>query len=249
MTWVYLRRGLLAGLAAGLLAGLFGFFVGEPVLDRAISLEEHAHAAHGAGEHHEVPPFDRGEQKAGLFLATGLYGTAVGVLFGLLSAYFRGRVSARGEWGRSVRLSAAVFAGAVLLPFLKYPPNPPGVGVDPETLTARTLLYLAMVFLSLLAVFFAWRLAGELAGFAAPIRHVAVGGFLLACWALLLYVLPGTGAEAAPDAPAELVWGFRLSVLGTQAVLWGGIGCAFGLLGELAEARGAARAAPDGAVR
>ncbi len=245
MTWVYLRRGLLAGLVAGLLAGLFGFLVGEPVLDRAISLEEHAG---DADEHQEAAPFDRGEQKAGLFLATGLYGGAVGVLFGLASAYFRGRVSARGEWERSLWLSAAVFAGVVLLPFLKYPPNPPGVGAEPETLTARTLLYLAMVFLSLLAVFFAWRLSRQLANFAAPVRHVAVGTFLLACWALLLYVLPGSGTGAG-EAPAELVWGFRLSALGTQAVLWGGIGCVFGLLGELAEARGAARTVQGGAAR
>ena len=245
MTWVYLRRGLLAGLVAGLLAGLFGFLVGEPGRDRAISLEERAHA----GEHHEAAPFDRGEQKAGLFLATGLYGSAVGVLFGLASAYLRGRVSARGEWERSLRLSAAVFTGAVLLPFLKYPPNPPGVGAEPETLTTRTMLYLAMVFLSLLAVFFAWRLSRQLANSAAPIRHLAVAAFLLGCWALLLYVLPGTGTAAAPEAPAELVWGFRLSALGTQAVLWGGIGCVFGLLGELAEARGAARTVQGGAAR
>lgn len=245
MTWVFLRRGLLAGLAAGLLAGLFGFLVGEPVLDRAISLEERADAA---GARHEAP-FGRAEQKAGLFLATGLYGAAVGVLFGLASAYFRGRIpSARGEWGRSLRLSAAVFAGAVLLPFLKYPPNPPGVGADPETLTARTLLYLAMALLSLLAVFFAWRLAGQLADLAVPVRHLAVAGFLLACWALLLYVMPGSGTDAG-DASAELVWAFRLSALGTQAVLWGGIGCVFGLLGELAEARGAARAVQGGAAR
>ena len=244
MTWVYLRRGLLAGLVAGLLAGLFGFLVGEPVLDRAISLEERAHA----GEHHEAAPFDRGEQKAGLFLATGLYGSAVGVLFGLASTYFRGRISARGEWERSLWLSAAVFAGVVLLPFLKYPPNPPGVGAEPETLTTRTLLYLAMVFLSLLAVFFAWRLSRQLANFAAPVRHLAVGTFLLACWALLLYVLPGSETGTG-EAPAELVWGFRLSALGTQAVLWGSIGCVFGLLGELAEARGAARTVQGGAAR
>ncbi len=230
MIWVYLRRGLLAGLFAGFLAGLFGFVVGEPILDRAIALEERAHA----GERHEAL-FDRGEQKAGLFLATGLYGSAVGVLFGLASAYLRGRVSpARGEWERSLGLSAALFAGAVLAPFLKYPPNPPGVGTDPETLTARTLLYLAMVFLSLLAVFFAWRLARQLGELAASVRHLAVGAFLVVCWALLLYVLPGPGTDAG-NAPAELVWGFRLSASGTQMVLWGGIGCVFGLLGERAE--------------
>ncbi len=247
MVLARLRRGLLAGLVAGLLAGLFGFAVGEPLLDRAIELEENAAGHHGEeGKHHEgaAPegPFGRGEQKAGLFLATTLYGGAVGALFGLASAYFRGRVLIRGEWGRSLGLAAAVFAGAVLVPFLKYPPNPPGVGADPEALTARTLAYLVMVGLCTLAVFFAWRLTRELGGLAAPKRHVLVGVFLISSWGLLLYALPGFEAGAA-GTPAELMWGFRLSALGTQAVLWGGIGCAFGLLGERAEARATARAA------
>jgi hypothetical protein len=38
--------------------------------------------------------------------------------------------------------------------------------------------------------------------------------------------------------PTTLIWEFRLSSLGTQAVLWAAIGCIFGLLGELANRRG-----------
>jgi predicted cobalt transporter CbtA len=159
----------------------------------------------------------------------------MGVIFGLVSAYFRGSVSPRSAWLRSLALAGAIFAGAILLPFLKYPPNPPGVGADPETLTARTVAYLAMMALSLLTVFFAWRLARELEDFAAPVRHLLIGAFLLVCWGLSLAFMPGF--EGTGDAPAELVWSFRLSSLGTQAVLWAGIGCAFGLIGEWAEAR------------
>ena len=225
-----LRRGLLAGLVAGLLAGLFGFVVAEPILDRAVELESHE------GEHAvDEEVFSRGEQKAGLFFATALYGTGMGVIFGLVSAYFRGRVSLRSAWSQSLALAGAVFTGAILLPFLKYPPNPPGVGADSETLTARTVAYLAMMALSLLTLFFAWRLARELEDFAAPVRHLLIGAFLLVCWGLLLALMPGFGGTG--EAPAELVWSFRLSSLGTQAVLWAGIGCIFGLLGEWAEAR------------
>src|SRR5215212_10910072 len=60
----YLRRGM----AARLLAGLFAFLVGEPVLDRAIALEE----ASAGAPHEEV--FSRPTQKVGLFFATGLFG-------------------------------------------------------------------------------------------------------------------------------------------------------------------------------
>lgn len=231
MILVYLRRGLAAGLLAGLLAGLFALLVGEPFLERAIRLEEHS-----AGHGEQV--FTRAEQKAGLILATSLYGTSVGALFGLASAFFKGRVSVHSEWGRSLALSGAIFIGAVLLPFLKYPPNPPGVSVDPETLGVRTLAYLAMVGLSLLAVVVAWRFARALDARTST-RLLAAGGVLIFSWTLLYLALPGFAVADAGAVPRGLLWGFRLSSLGTQAVLWAGIGCLFGLLGWRARRRGA----------
>jgi predicted cobalt transporter CbtA len=231
LTWVYLRRGLAAGLLAGLLAGLFAYLFAEPVLDRAIELESAAH------EGHAEAVFDRGEQKAGLILATALYGTSVGALFGLLSALFRRRSPGPGEWRRSLALAAAIFLGAVLLPFLKYPPNPPGVGADPATLTGRTLAYLAMIALGLLAVLAAWRFARGLRDASPPVRDLTGGVVLVGLWAFLYLAMPDFGG-AGGHAPADLVWDFRLSSLGTQAVLWAGIGCTFGLLGERARKRG-----------
>jgi predicted cobalt transporter CbtA len=227
LIWAYLRRGLAAGLLAGLLAGLFAYLFSEPILDRAITLENAAHE-------HTGEVFDRGEQKAGLILATALYGTSVGALFGLLSASFR-RL-ALGEWRRSLALAGAVFLGAVLLPFLKYPPNPPGVGADPATLTGRTLAYLAIVVLGLLAVLAAWRFARGLEGASPPVRDLAAGGILAGLFTFLYLAMPDFGA-ASGHVPAELVWDFRVSSLGTQAVLWTGIGCIFGLLGERASRR------------
>ena len=229
MIWAYLRRGLAAGLLAGLLAGLFAYLFAEPVLDRAIELEN---AAHG----HSEQVFDRGEQKAGLILATALYGTSVGALFGLLSAFFRRRY--RSEWRRSLALAGAVFLGSVLLPFLKYPPNPPGVGADPATLTTRTLAYLAMIALGMLAVLAAWRFARGLEGASPPVRDLTAAGVLLALFAFLYVAMPDFGGTGG-HAPADLVWDFRLSSLGTQAVLWAGIGSTFGLLGERARKRDA----------
>jgi predicted cobalt transporter CbtA len=231
LTWAYLRRGLAAGLLAGLLAGLFAYLFAEPTLDRAIERE---HAA----EHGEAV-FDRGEQKVGLILATSLYGTSVGALFGLLSAFFRTRSRTLSEWRRSLALAGAVFLGAVLLPFLKYPPNPPGVGADPSTLTERTLAYLALAALGLLAVLAAWRFARGLDGASRPVRYLASGAVLLGIWTFLYLAMPDFGAAGeAGHAPADLVRDFRLSSLGTQVVLWAGIGCVFGALCERASRRG-----------
>jgi len=153
MVALYLRRGLAAGLLAGLLAGLFALFVGEPSVDQAIQLEEAA-----AGGAQEEGIFDRTTQKIGLFFATGLFGVAVGGIFGIAYAYFRGRLASRSDWARSLSLAAAVFAGASLVPFLKYPANPPTVG-DPATIGTRTASYLTIVALSLLAILAAWYVA------------------------------------------------------------------------------------------
>lgn len=235
----YLRRGMAAGLLAGLLAGLFAFFVGEPILDRAIGLEAAAgHSHEGAAESHghEEEVFGRTAQKVGLFFATGLFGVTVGGVFGLAYAYFRGRMSSATDWARSLSLTAAIFAGAFLIPFVKYPANPPTVG-DPATIGARTAAYFAMVGLSLLAVLVAWRAARALRerGVAAPARHLAVGLGLVLVVAVMFLALPD--APSPGGFPAGLLWDFRLSSFGTQLVFWTGLGVAFGLLCERANRR------------
>ncbi|HEV2093568.1 MAG TPA: CbtA family protein [Rubrobacter sp.] len=235
MVSTYLRRGLAAGLLAGLLAGLFAFFVGEPLLDRAIAFEE-ASAGHG---HAEEEVFSRTTQKAGLFFATGLFGTTGGGFFGLVFAFFRGRLAAEGDLKRSFYLTAALFAGAFAIPFLKYPANPPSVG-DPSTIGARTAAYFALVALSLLAVLAAWLAARWMRerGVEAAKRRAVVGGGLLAVVAVLFLALPpGASAEGFPPG---LLWGFRLSSFGTQLVFWAGLGALFGLLCERARRRGGA---------
>ena len=149
----YLRRGIAAGLLAGLLAGLFAFFFGEPNVDRAIQFEEAAAVEGAAGHSHEGEEevFSRTIQKAGLFFATGLSGVLVGGIFGMAYAYFGGRLASESEWTRSLSLAGAAFFGAFLIPFLKYPANPPAIG-DTSTIGSRTTAYFAMVALSLLVV-------------------------------------------------------------------------------------------------
>ena len=236
----YLRRGLAAGLLAGLLAGLFAFFVGEPLLDRAIALEESAHShvedGHGGGE--EV--FGRTTQRVGLFFATGLSGTFLGGLFGMVFAFFRGWMEAGSDWGRSLSLAAAIFAGFVVIPFLKYPANPPTVG-DPETIRIRTAAYFTLVALSLLAVLAAWYAARLLRSrnVSTPARQAAVGLGLVVFVSVLFVAFP---ASADPgDFPAGLLWDFRLSSLGTQIVLWTALGAVFGALCERANRKAGAK--------
>jgi len=253
----YLRRGLAAGLLAGLLAELFALVVGEPLLDRAIELEEtaggpsgvaHAHEGGGGAEGHShgeegEAVFGRTAQKVGLFFAAGLSGAFFGGMFGLAFAYFRGRMDSGSDWVRSVSLAATVFAGVALIPAVKYPANPPTVG-DPETIGVRTSAYFAMVGLGLLAVLAAWYASKLLRerGVSPPARHVAVGLGTVAVVTALLLALPS--AADPGDFPAALLWNFRLTSLGTQLVLWTGLGALFGAMCERANARANTRKQP-----
>jgi predicted cobalt transporter CbtA len=221
-----------AGLLVGLLAGLFAFVVGEPVLDKAIALEEASEGAH----HEEI--FSRSTQKVGLFFATGLFGVTVGGVFGIAYAFFGDRLAAGSDLGRSISLSGAIFVGAFVVPFLKYPANPPSVG-DPSTIRVRTAAYFALVALSLLTVLVAWLSARALKaqGIDAVRRRLMVGvGMVLVVALLFVSLPPGPSAEGFPSG---VLWAFRFSSLGTQVVFWAGLGLLFGWLCERARRKGA----------
>jgi hypothetical protein len=236
----YLRRGMAAGLLAGLLAGLFAFFVGEPILDRAIALEESAHGhaheegkrhAHGGGGDEET--FSRPTQKVGLFFATGLFGVTVGGIFGIVYAFFRERLAAGSDLKRSISLASAIFAGAFLIPFLKYPANPPSVG-DPSTIRERTAAYFTLVALSLLAILLAWLATRtlEARGVDALRRRLMVGAGMVVVLGVLFLLFPA--APSAGGFPSGTLWAFRLSSFGTQLAFWAGLGLLFGVLCERA---------------
>jgi hypothetical protein len=230
---VYLRRGLAAGLLAGLLAGLFAFFVGEPILDRAIALEEASAGAH----HQEV--FSRSTQKVGLFFATGLFGVTVGGVFGIVYAIFRERLEAGSDLKRSISLACAIFAGAFVVPFLKYPANPPSIG-DPATIRERTAAYFTLVALSLVGMLLGWLAARSLKarGVGAWRRRLTVGAGLVLVLGVLFLSLPP--APSAGGFPSGMLWAFRLSSFGTQLAFWAGLGLLFGMLCERANRKGVA---------
>jgi len=120
----YLRRGLAAGLLAGFLAGAFAF--GEPLQDRAAA---HAHGA-APGHYGGMVELSRSTQKVGLFFATGLSGCFLGGS-SVWPSPSSANAWARGATGRAASLAASFFTGVALLPFLKYPANPPGIGGRP----------------------------------------------------------------------------------------------------------------------
>jgi predicted cobalt transporter CbtA len=231
MVRTLLVRGMIAGLCAGVIAGGFAEIVGEPQVDRAITFEA-AHADAAEPHHHE--PVSRGVQKTlGLFTALAVYGASFGGLFALAFAAVFRRIGRAGAMATAVWLAAAVFVAVILVPFLKYPANPPAVG-DPDTIGSRTELYFSMVAISVLSAVAALRLARQAAArwgqSVAPL--VGVAAFLGLVIAAGL-ALPGVD-EVPRDFPATTLWHFRVASLGTQVVLWSSLGLLFGAAAQRA---------------
>ncbi|WP_117209782.1 CbtA family protein [Allorhizocola rhizosphaerae] len=205
-------RGGLAGACAGLASGLVSLLMGGPLLDRAIALED----SHGGDE-----VFSRDTQQVGLLVAAVLIGVSLGLIFGVLYWYLHKKDLLKDPWGRSMRLAGAGFLGVSLLPFLRFPANPPGIG-DADTVDTRNAVWLAAVVISVAAIALAWRIAAP----GQPVRQLAAAGVVVAGLALL-FALPGS--VDVDGFPAGLLWSFRLVSLLTLALTWAGIGAGFGL--------------------
>lgn len=219
-----LRAALLAALFAGIVTAVFHTFATEPVIDRAIALEEqHAHAM-GMAEGPEV--VSRQGQKAGLVLGYLLYGLAWGLLFAVAYQAARRFMPAQTEAAKALWVAAIAFVCVGLLPMLKYPANPPGVG-DPDTIEFRQTMYLLLLGLSVVGG--ALSVAAARIGSQRGLPAVAVSaGVLMVVAIALLFGLPAS--PDAADAPADLLAQFRLLSVAGVVVFWTVFGVGFAWL-------------------
>ncbi|MEX2413886.1 MAG: CbtA family protein, partial [Thermoleophilaceae bacterium] len=122
-----LARGLLAGLVAGVAAAAVAFAVGEPQVERALAFEAVSAAERGAPEQPEL--VSRGVQRtAGLATGVVATGVALGGLLALAFAWAYGRAGRLGARATAALLASGAFVTVTLVPFAKYPANPPAVG-------------------------------------------------------------------------------------------------------------------------
>jgi predicted cobalt transporter CbtA len=242
-----LIRGMIAGLIAGLLGFGFARTFGEPSVDRAIAFEE-------AHEHKDAPPAQEGKMsmampsdkadashdhgdeelvsrptQAGIGLLTGVsvFGTALGGIFSLVFGFAYGRIGGLHARGAAALLALLGFISVAIAPFLKYPPNPPAIG-NPDTIGPRTALFFIMIAISILAMVFAvWlqrRLQSTQGGFNATLISAAV---YIVVIVIALVALP-TIDEVPADFSASLLWRFRITSVGIQAIIWTTLGLVFG---------------------
>jgi predicted cobalt transporter CbtA len=255
MTGRLLLRGMLAGLVAALLS--FGFLklAGEPSVERAIAFENameeaklKARTEEAAGKGQPAPAAEAEPElvsrsvQAGLGLLTGVavYSTAFGGLFALAFALAFRRMAHLGPRATSAVLAAIGFVAVCLTPMLKYPANPPSVGLA-ETIGMRTSLYFAMILISLAAMIAAGmlriRLQARLGAWNAAL--IAAGAYIVVMTAIG-FALPNVN-EVPEDFPAAVLWQFRVASFGGQVVMWATLGLLFGVFAERQMAQHGAR--------
>jgi hypothetical protein len=198
-------RGALSGFMAGMLGFIFARIFAEPVINKAIDYESGRDAALAALNHAAGRPiapdgpeiFSRSIQST-IGIATGIiaFSTAMGALIAVAYLVMHGRFKVRPR--NLVWMTAAFgFLGVYLLPFVKYPANPPAIGHS-FTITTRGHLYLIMVAGSLILLGLAVWLARKLAprfGLTGAVVLAAVA--FLVVYGVLTGVLPSLGNLAA----------------------------------------------------
>ncbi|MXG92208.1 CbtA family protein [Nocardioides flavescens] len=253
----FLVRGLLVGLLAGIAAFLVAHQVGEPNVERAIALEStgsadgHTHAedtpAHTHGSESESgggTEISRGTQRTwGLLTGTLAIGVASGGILALLAAGLVGRLGRLSPAGSTAVVAAVGFVAYAVVPFLKYPPNPPAVGSG-ETIGQRTAYYFVFVLVSIVSAALAVALAQRTWRALGPVQAVVLGVTAYVAVVAATAALMPTVDEVG-DFPASLLWSFRTSSLLTLTTLWavlcGGLALAVGRLHEQTRAVAARR--------
>lgn len=259
-------RGAGVGLLAGLLAFVFARIFAEPVIQAAIDYEngrDDAKAAltAAAGQPPEAPDpeiFSRAVQaNIGIGVGMVFFGLAIGLFFAVAYSMAYGRTGNIRPRQLSLLVALGGFLTLFLVPFLKYPANPPAIG-NPDTIGDRGGLWLLMVVASvvfaILAVWLGQKLQPRFGTWNATL--LAGAGFIVVM-GVLMAILPSLGQLSAnvevsgslltetpqplknaagdivyPGFDADLLYRFRLYSVGAQIILWGVLGLAFAPLAD-----------------
>ncbi|MEV6843657.1 CbtA family protein [Actinoplanes sp. NPDC051411] len=257
-------RGVLAGAIGGLLAFVFARIFAEPQIQKAIDFESARNAAQDALDKTAgmtVPAegpdiFSRTIQAdVGVGVALIFFGAAMGGLFAIAYALYLGRSGNLKPRSLALLVAGGGFLSMYLVPFAKYPANPPAIGHE-DTIRQRGELYLLMTVASVLflvlAVWLGKRLKPRFGNWNASL---IAGAVFLVATGIVMLILPSVGHLAAnkefhqatetpapltdpsgkivfPGFPADVLFAFRFYSVGAQLILWTAIGLVFAPLAE-----------------
>ena len=225
-TIVFISIVLISGGLAGLVHGTINFAIVEPYLDQAIGLENESLFASGEAEDTlefwaEYESY-RIWQKSGQVLAGVILGLAMGSLFGIVFALSRNSLPGKNIVTKAVFLSGLMWFTLYLIPFLKYPANPPTVG-EADTVVLRMILYVSFIIISGIGVIVFYKLLTKLNKNKKYFALIGYAGLMV----IAFIIMPDNPDEIT--APMNLVNEFRfVSVLGVSS-FWGSVGIILGL--------------------
>ncbi len=225
-TFLFIAIVLISGVTAGLIHGGANFVLVEPSLDQAIGIEnQHLFAS---GEEKDTPEF-RAEfdsyrywQKSGQVLAGAILGISISSLFGIIFVLSRNSLPGKSDMRKSLILAGIMWLAIYLIPFLKYPANPPTVG-DPDTVVLRSILYLSFIAISGFGALGFYKIFKKLK----TKKFIAILGYAVFV-GIIFFAMPEN-----PDnitAPMNLVDHFRIMSAVAVSIYWLSLGIILGSL-------------------
>jgi len=208
---------LLSGCFAGTIYGALNLLIVEPYLDDAINIENQQ--LFSTGEEIDGPQFwveyyeYRSWQKGGEVLAGAILGTSIGSLFGIVYALSKKSLPSGNNIGKTMILAGLMWFTLFVIPFLKYPANPPTVG-DGETVVLRGILYLTLIAISGFMAIGFYQIFKRVK---AKNRILPIIGYGI-LMTLVFFVMPENPDEISTSM--ELVNGFRIVAFLTGTVFW-----------------------------
>jgi len=216
-TGIFILIVLLSGCFAGTIYGTLNLIIVEPYLDDAINIENQN--LFSSGEEIDGPQFwveyyeYRSWQKGGQILAGAILGTSIGSLFGIVYALSKKSLPSRNNIGKTLILAGLMWFTLFVIPFLKYPANPPTVG-DGETVVLRGILYLTLIVISgFLAIGF-YQIFKRIKAKNKILPIIGYGVLI----SLVFFLMPENPDEISTSM--ELVNGFRVVAFLTGTVFW-----------------------------
>ncbi|MEV0405927.1 CbtA family protein [Actinoallomurus sp. NPDC050550] len=267
----FILRGLLVGAIGGILAFVFARIFAEPQIQAAVDYESGRDAAQAmldkaAGitpeaAHPDI--FSRTIQaNVGIGVGVILFGAAMGGLYAVAYILACGRTGNLRPRTLALLVALGGFLGFYLIPFAKYPADPPAIGHH-ETIRDRGGLFLLMVGFAIafliLAVWLGQKLKPRFGNWNATLL---AGLACVAALGVVMFVLPSFGHLSAnvheygrhatetplplknqqgqivyPGFPADVLFSFRLYSVAAQAIMWAAIGLCFAPMAERLLAR------------
>ena len=216
-SFVFISIVLISGCFAGLIHGGLNLVIVEPYLDQAISIENQNLFL--TGEEEDTPQFwveyydYRVWQKGGQIIAGMILGTSFGALFGIIYALTKNSLPSKKHVGNTLILAGIMWLTLFVIPFLKYPANPPTVG-DPETVALRGILYIVFIVISGFAALSCYKIFKRLESQKKYISFIIYAVFISS----VFFIMPENPDEI--NTSLELVNQFRISAFITSSVFW-----------------------------